>query len=122
MVRFVPEPKRIQLSINRSLDEFPIGGSATLEVMEFFKTLPLALDLGEFRVVHACWHQPSLEALGLMEVCFLDCKKLERAADETGEGNPVAMLLKGPEVPLPDGYNFLDIKGHERRNARLNGG
>ena len=102
------------------LDEFPSVDPTTLEVIEFFKTLPLAMDLGEFRVVHACWHQPSLDALGFDgQSVFLDCCNLEAAADETGEENPVAMLLKGPEVSLPEGYSFLDIKGHERREVRL---
>ena len=92
------------------LDEFPIDDPITLEVIEFFKTLPLAMDLGEFRIVHACWYQPSLDALCFDgQSVFLDCNNLEAAADETGEENPVAMLLKGPEVPLPAGYSFLDI-------------
>ncbi|WP_434053662.1 MAG: hypothetical protein RDA78_01785 [Roseibium sp.] len=34
-------------------------------------------------------------------------------------GNPVALLLKGPEVPLPRGYSFKDFKGHERSEVRL---
>ena len=32
-------------------------------VIAWFKTLPLYLDLGEVRVVHACWHDPSIGAL-----------------------------------------------------------
>ena len=31
--------------------------------LEWFLTLPLWLDLGELRVVHACWHQPSIDLI-----------------------------------------------------------
>jgi hypothetical protein len=33
------------------------------EITDWFKTLPLWLDLGGIRVVHACWHQASIELL-----------------------------------------------------------
>jgi len=32
-------------------------------IEQFFATLPLALERGDLRVVHACWHGPSIEAL-----------------------------------------------------------
>jgi hypothetical protein len=33
------------------------------EVIAWFKTLPLWLDLGGIRVVHACWHQATMDRL-----------------------------------------------------------
>jgi hypothetical protein len=33
------------------------------EAIAWFKTLPLWLNLGGLRVIHACWHAPSQEAL-----------------------------------------------------------
>ena len=33
------------------------------EITDWFKTLPLLLDLGAVRIVHACWHQESMDAL-----------------------------------------------------------
>ena len=32
-------------------------------ILEFFATLPLALERDDLRLVHACWHAPSLAAL-----------------------------------------------------------
>ncbi len=33
-------------------------------VLDFFRSLPLSLEFPELRVVHACWHRESLEAIG----------------------------------------------------------
>jgi diadenosine tetraphosphatase ApaH/serine/threonine PP2A family protein phosphatase len=33
------------------------------EIIDWFLTLPLWLDLPELQVVHACWHAPSMEYL-----------------------------------------------------------
>ena len=35
-----------------------------LELIEWFKTFPMWLDLGGLRVVHACWDESSFEVLG----------------------------------------------------------
>ena len=37
------------------LDAYKNDTSAYIEVINWFKTLPLWLDLGEIRVIHACW-------------------------------------------------------------------
>lgn len=102
------------------LDEFPLRRAATSDVIDFFTSLPLCLDFGVFRVVHACWHFASLRQLGFDGTsCFLDTDDLSVASGDTLDGNPVALLLKGPEVPLPHGYSFRDFKGHERSEVRL---
>src|ERR1700737_4476325 len=33
------------------------------EITDWFKTLPLWLDLSGMRIVHACWHQESMDVL-----------------------------------------------------------
>lgn len=42
------------------LDEVVKGSELHQELIDWFKSLPLYLDLPELRVVHACWHEPSL--------------------------------------------------------------
>ena len=44
------------------LDEVE-GTHLQKEITDWFRTLPLWLDLGGLRVVHACWHQPSMDRL-----------------------------------------------------------
>ena len=39
------------------------GSSQHRDIIAWFRTLPLYLDLDGLRVVHACWHPPSLDVL-----------------------------------------------------------
>ena len=103
----------------RSLKRSPIKERLLLD---WFRTLPLFLDLPEIRVVHACWDRQSLAELrprlnadhSMSETLFVSaCRKgsSEHAARDT--------LLNGPEVDLPDGMSFLDKDGHRRTAMRL---
>lgn len=89
--------------------------------IEWFKSLPLYLDLPEFRVVHACWHQPSIQIL-------------EQYTNEQGSLKPEAWapantkahelfeaietLCKGWELKLPEGYSVKDFAGYDRTAVR----
>lgn len=104
------------------------------ELVDWFATLPLWLDLPELRVVHACWDPSAVETLsGVLKDARLDADHLERAT--TGQSNtirangsrpdedPIFMaaetMLKGIELDLPSGLSFRDKDGHERFSARL---
>ncbi len=88
--------------------------------LEWFWTLPLWLDLGGVRVVHACWHAPSMRAV--QKACggsrLLGVEHLLAASTK---GHPlyeaVEILLKGPEISLDIPY--LDKDGHRRDKARI---
>lgn len=41
----------------------PIEGAASSEVVEFFATLPLALERADLRIVHAAWHRESVDVM-----------------------------------------------------------
>lgn len=92
------------------------------EFVEWFRTLPLWLDLGGIRVVHACWHAPSLDWLGpqvgqdnaLTESLLIAGSRRGHDAYRSIES-----LCKGLEVPLPQGASFRDKDGIERRETRI---
>jgi hypothetical protein len=92
--------------------------------IEWFKTLPLWLDLGGLRVVHACWHPPSMNVVEreLGSNRFNAADQFIRASTE---GNPlhdaVEVLLKGPEISLTDHGQppYRDFAGHPRAEARV---
>ena len=82
----------------------------------WFRTLPLWLDLGGLRVVHACWDETRMSRIaGPVTDEFL------HAACSPGGGlfEPVEAILKGKEVRLPDGTTFRDKDGHERKSTRV---
>ena len=88
--------------------------------LDWFATLPLWLDLDGLRVVHACWHEPSIRTVH--EACGSDrLETVEHFAEASRKGSAlyeaVEILLKGPEIPVPQQYE--DHGGTPRDKARL---
>lgn len=94
------------------------------ELLSWFKSFPLWLDLDGLRVVHACWHQDSIDALSKLldgNVIVDDEFFIAANTKETMEYACIETLLKGPEVNLADYKSpaFLDREGYLRETARL---
>jgi hypothetical protein len=88
--------------------------------LAWFQTLPLWIDEGSFRVVHACWDQDHIDFLR-SRFSGLDAAFLSLATDhEAGNREYLAIeeLLKGKEEVLPDGLRFTDKDGAERTECR----
>lgn len=92
------------------------------EMIDWFMTLPLWLDLPGVRVVHACWHDGYMDELKqhltplnqLTPELVVSASRSGRIEFRTVEG-----LTKGLEVELPEGFTFNDKDGHLRRNVRI---
>lgn len=91
--------------------------------IDWFKTLPFYLELDGLRLVHAYWNANAIKALKgktLKDHDFLikaATKPIEDNMPRT-EYNWVEDVLKGYEIPMPDGYTYLDHTGIERANFR----
>lgn len=94
------------------------------EYLDWFATLPLWLDLGDIRVVHACWHEPSMRVIenALGGNRFGSTEQLVSAFSRgTALYEAVEVVLKGPEISLTD-YGapaYVDKDGHMRTRARV---
>ena len=101
------------------------------EIIDWFMSLPLWLDLGGIRVVHACWHPAFMDYLApqLKKGNRLNQKLLVEATREPADDKEkdtasqsvfkaVEALTKGIEIPLPKGHSFKDKDGHERYRVR----
>jgi Calcineurin-like phosphoesterase len=92
------------------------------DITDWFKTLPLWLDLPGLRIVHACWHEESMDVLRpllgpnhtLTEEAILWGSR---------KGHPIyealEVVCKGPEVALPPGISFADKGGKVRHEVRV---
>jgi hypothetical protein len=88
------------------------------EWLAWFKSLPLFLDLGGLRVVHAAWCARSIAEVGTQR--FADDAFLHATSRPHQPGyEAVKTILAGPELDLPDGATFLDKNGHEHRDIRV---
>lgn len=84
----------------------------------WMKRLPMFLDLGGLRAVHACWDAPRiarLEGKSIENDAFL----IASATRKTPEFRAVENVLKGPELAMPAGHCFTDKEGITRHTVRV---
>lgn len=93
-----------------------------MQIINWFKTLPVFIDTDSIRVVHASWNEKALRDIS----AYLNekqCLKSGSYAKCSEEGSlpylAIETLLKGPEVALPEGVTFKDKDGHIRNAARI---
>jgi hypothetical protein len=90
------------------------------EMISWFKTLPIYLNVGRFRFAHACWDPKNVVILGDGKAAYID---VDRVQDYFTEGqadyHAAEMVLKGPEAALPAGSTYFDNYGIERDRVRL---
>lgn len=117
---------------HRAFLEAVDGTPRHAEIIDWFLTLPLWLDLPGLRVVHACWHPGFLEYLArehtpdgrLTRELMVEASREPEDETEKDTSPPsvfkaVETLLKGIEIPLPSPHRFIDKDGHERRRMRV---
>ncbi|MEP7216639.1 MAG: metallophosphoesterase, partial [Anaerolineaceae bacterium] len=104
------------------LDQVGRDSALHRELIAWFRTLPVALDLGGIRVCHAWWDDELIAAAaqasdknGRLAEGFL------RASFRKGEAAHVVLegVTKGLEVRLPNGYSFVDPSGATRTKVRV---
>jgi hypothetical protein len=102
------------------------------DIVGWFLTLPLWLELEGALIVHACWHprfirwlQPRLHRERYLTPELLVEATIEPEDKATKDDatpsvfKAVEYLAKGLEVPLPPGHQFLDKDGHVRTRVRV---
>lgn len=89
--------------------------------LEWFRTLPMWLDLDGLRTVHACWDERAMHTIAEAQKGYggITTEFLHSACRE-GKPlfEPVETILKGKEGKLPEGASFRDKDGHIRNEIR----
>jgi hypothetical protein len=116
----------------RFLDEVEHDPATHADIISWFKTLPLWLELPRLRVVHACWHQRFMDYLApklgprqtLQDALLVPATR--EPADKAEKDTPMPSvfkaaeaLTKGIEMPLPEGLSFVDNDGERRDRVRV---
>lgn len=125
-----PHPKksgeflRKHTNKNRGQHEMTIRqlGDEINHAIDWFRELPLWLDLGELRIVHASWDQQDISAIdySLKELGGVNDQFMARATSKTETlHDAIEDILKGKELPLPLGISFNDKDGNERTDVRI---
>ncbi len=104
----------------RTVEQF--SDSELQQALEWFATLPPALDLGAVRVVHACWDPEGIATItqALKSEGAFTPRFMSRATDKRDPlFKAVERVMKGPELPLPEGVTVTDKEGNVRRRIRI---
>lgn len=94
------------------------------EFIEWFRTLPVAIDLDGLRVVHASWDREAIDIIneGLAQYGGFSAEFLREATNNdrpTKLFQAVEDVLKGKEADLPSGMHFFDKDDHKRHRVRI---
>lgn len=105
-----------------TLDDFPDYDDPASEWQQvwlpWMKRLPMALDFGDFRAVHATWHEGMLQRIAGQSFESEDFF-FAAVSKCNPEGEAVETLLKGVEIELPRGLEIADASGIMRPNLRV---
>jgi hypothetical protein len=115
--QFVREhtPRHARL-IKETLEQFADHPAEWREFLAWFYQLPLFIDAGRFRVVHACWDDSLIVPLtGLYPDGRVDEHFLQAAAVPGSFACRVFdRLLRGTDMPLPHGLTLTSEEGFTR--------
>jgi hypothetical protein len=99
--------------IQETLEQFANYGPEWSEFLAWFRTLPLYLGGQGFRVVHACWDTALIESFsqefpdGRISDDFLHASTVR----DSFPGLVMDRLLRGTDLPLPDGRSMVGKDG-----------
>jgi len=92
------------------------------EVIEWFKTLPLWLELDGLRVIHACWDKEGIEKLKAYyapDALLTDQLLQDSSHSAHWSFDIMDDLLKGKTIKLSNGGSFQDSGGVKRHYMRI---
>lgn len=112
---------KYQLQINQTLAEFEAYKEEFKNHLKWFRTLPMFLDFGKIRVVHAYWDNDNIAVLK-EKIKGLRLKKSllrEVALNGTEFSTRFWETCKGVDFQLPKDILIFDDKGHPHRSFRM---
>jgi hypothetical protein len=92
------------------LDQVGEGSELHNSMVEWFKTLPVYLDLPELCTVYACWHPKYVNMIGQFtdsNNCLLAYAGEASSRKGSEAYDSIEHLLKGLEFALPDRHHFF---------------
>jgi hypothetical protein len=104
----------------KTLKEFSNRQAEWEDWLRWFYSLPLFLDLGELRVVHACWDQEHIDWLDQHFQGRLTENLLIQSHVKGSEAwTVIEETLKGKEINIPEHCAWRDKHGHLRTANRV---
>lgn len=113
--------ERIKRMLRQTLLQYAEYPAEWASMVEWFRTLPLFIEYDNFRVVHACWDHRRIEQLKVVnpDLNLADFGFLSESVKKGTTANRIVeRLLKGTDLPFPDGMLMMGSDGVERDRFR----
>lgn len=112
-------PRHARL-IKETLEQFEAYPAEWREFLGWFYELPLFIDAGRFRVVHACWDAGLIEPLRAQFADACIDEQFLQASAVPGSFAHTALdrLLRGTDMRLPHGLTLTSDEGFTRAHFR----
>jgi hypothetical protein len=118
----IKKPSKHFLSLFKTINEFSPSPEELKDNLNWLRTLPLFLDLGEIRIVHACWSDAAIDVARSIHTEGRIKKKVFRSihkkSDETVTKS-VWLLTKGVYLKMPSDLHIRNNKGVMPRSFRI---
>ncbi len=110
------------LSLIKTINEFSPNQVEWKETLDWMRTLPLFLDLGEIRIVHACWSDEAIEVARRMHTEGRIKRKTFKVIQKKQEADETVstwLLTKGVYLRFPSDLRVRNNKGIMPRMIRM---
>jgi hypothetical protein len=113
--------QKYQLQINQTLADFASNKADLKSHLKWFRTLPLYLDFGDIRIVHACWDEQNISLLKatLTEPKISKTLLREIALNESRFAQGFWETVKGIDFQIPRNLLVFDDDGRPHRTFRM---
>lgn len=112
---------KYQLQINQTLAEFVLYKQEFKSHLKWMRKLPMFLDFGDIRIVHACWDDQNIALLKNIITGPKLSKTVLReiALNETEFSSKFWETCKGLDFQLPKDLLIFDNEGRPHRSFRM---
>ncbi|HBY54274.1 MAG TPA: metallophosphoesterase [Marinilabiliales bacterium] len=112
---------KYQLQINQTLEEFVLFKDEFKSHLKWMRTLPMFLDFGDIRIIHACWDDENVKLLKniLTEPKLTKTVLREIALNGTKFSESFWQSCKGIDFELPKNLLIFDDDGRPHRSFRM---
>ncbi len=106
---------------HNTLQEFYQNYKLALFYIDWFRTLPIFIETQEIRIVHACWNYFYIDYVkqNLAEAKINWNFLIKSFKANSIEKQTIDILLKGPEIDLPENIRYTDKDGLSRKTLRI---
>ena len=117
----VKKPSKYFLSLYKTINEYSLNLQEWKDTLNWLRTLPLFLDFGDIRIVHACWSDDAIKTARSIYIDGRIRKKIFRTIHKKPDDEitkNVWLLTKGVNLKMPSDLRVRNNKGVTPRSIR----